>query len=75
MSQTVDLLVKPELGTAHTALWLRVSHAQMHTCTRVHTHSETAHRHTEGRGRDLQKEQESNTNLVAIRDRSAARSS
>lgn len=77
-SRTVDLLSKPVPSVAHAALRLHLSHAYMHTYTRRHTRSEPAdctHRQRE-RGREtLATEQERNTNLVAIRDRSAARSS
>jgi len=78
MSQMVDLLGKPVLSIAHTALRLRVSHIQASVHAHAHTFRDCRQHIDTQRGeeeRHQQKEQESNTNLVAIRDRSAARSS
>lgn len=63
MSPVVDLLGRPVPSTARPPL----PHTSMHT-----RHTQTRRGEEE---RHQQKEQESNTNLVAIRDRSAARSS
>lgn len=67
-SQAAALLGRPVLSTAHAAL--------SHPSTRTHPEATESTYRAEGRGGEASgKEQESSTNLVAIRDRGAARSS